>query len=414
MPNHSRLRLLPGIALLTLALAACSKQEGAGPPQQPPLDVNVIVVQPENAALSTELPGRIEATRSAEVRARVPGIVLKRSFVEGSDVKAGQVLYQIDPAPLQAAYNAARANVASAEAALFEAQQLEKRYAPLVKAQAVSRQEYDQAVAAYRQAQAAVAQQKALLEQARLNLGYATVESPIAGRVGNALVTEGALVGQGDATPMALVQQIDPIYVNFTQSTNELLRLHEAALAGRLSTTGANEAPVTLLLSTGTEYKHQGKLLFSGISVDPTTGQISVRAEFPNPDKQLLPGMFVRGRIAQGVAENAISVPPQAVQRSPDGGAYVLVVDDKDHAQTRPIVAGAMMANKWVVNSGLKAGDRVIINRFQQVRPGAPVKPVPVTAAAAAVEGTVAQQQPGAGAGAKPADGAAAEPAKAQ
>src|SRR5690606_24859408 len=202
------------------------------------------------------------------------------------------LLYKIDPAPLQAAYNAARANLQSAQASLFEAQQLEKRYAPLVKVQAVSRQQYDQAVSARRQAEAMVAQQEAALEQAKLNLGYATVQAPISGRVGNALVTEGALVGQGEPTPMALVQQIDPIYVNFTQSTNELLQLQEAALAGRLTTQGANEAPITLILSTGATYPHEGKLLFSGISVDPGTGQISVRAEFPNPDKQLLPGMF--------------------------------------------------------------------------------------------------------------------------
>jgi membrane fusion protein (multidrug efflux system) len=386
MPIRFRARFVQGTALLTLtlALAACDKQEQAAPPQMPPVEVSVLAVQAERTALTTELPGRVEATRVAEVRARVPGIVLKRTFEEGTDVKAGQVLFQIDPAPLQAAFNAAKANLASAEAALVNAQQLERRYAPLVKVQAVSKQEYDQALAAYRQAQAAVAQQKAALEQARLNLGYATVDAPIAGRVGNALVTEGALVGQGEVTPMAVVQQIDPIYVNFTQSTNELLRLQEAALAGRLSTKGANEAPVTLVLGTGSEYKHQGRLLFSGITVDPTTGQISVRAEFPNPDKQLLPGMFVRGRVAQAVAEQAISVPPQAVQRNPDGSAYVLIVDQNNTAQIRPVQTGAMMTDKWVINSGLQEGDRVVLNRFQQVRPGSPVKPVPVGAQAAA------------------------------
>lgn len=408
MPNRFRAHFVQGTALLTLtlALAACDKQEQTAPPQAPLVDVSVLTVQAERTALITELPGRVEATRVAEVRARVPGIVLKRTFEEGTDVKAGQVLFQIDPAPLQAALNAAKANLASAEAALVNARQLERRYAPLVKAQAVSQQEYDQALAAYRQAEAAVAQQKAALEQARLNLGYATVDAPIAGRVGNALVTEGALVGQGEVTPMAVIQQIDPIYVNFTQSTNELLRLQEAALAGRLSTEGVDEAPVTLVLGTGSEYKHQGKLLFSGITVDPTTGQISVRAEFPNPDKQLLPGMFVRGRVEQGVAEQAISVPPQAVQRNPDGSAYVLIVDQNNNAQIRPVQAGAMMADKWVIGSGLQPGDRVILNRFQQVRPGSPVKPVPVDAqAAGAAAGT-----PGAAPGPDAAQGAA-EPA---
>lgn len=387
MPSHFRPRLASGVVILTLALAACSKQENGGPPQMPPVEVAVVTVQPQSTEITTELPGRLAATRIAEVRARVPGIVLERTFVEGSDVEAGQVLYKIDPAPLQAAHNAARANLQRAEAALFEAQQLEKRYAPLVKAQAISRQEYDQAVSASRQAAAQVAQQKAALEEARLNLGYATVEAPIAGRIGNALVTEGALVGQGEPTPLAVVQQIDPIYVNFTQSTNDLLKLQQAALEGKLSTAGRNEAPVSLVLSTGAVYPHEGKLLFSGITVDPGTGQISVRAEFPNPDKLLLPGMFVRGRLAQGKADNVLSVPPQAVQRNPDGSAYVLVADENSQAQIRPVQPGAMMADKWIIDSGLKAGERVIINRFQQVRPGAPVKPVEAGASAPAANG---------------------------
>jgi len=404
MPIRFRARFVQGTALLTLtlALAACDKHEQTAPPKTPPVDVSVLTVQAERTALITELPGRVEATRVAEVRARVPGIVLKRTFEEGTDVKAGQILFQIDPAPLQAAFNAAKANLASAEAALINAQQLERRYAPLVKVQAVSKQEYDQALAGYRQAQAAVAQQKAALEQARLNLGYATAEAPIAGRVGKALVTEGALVGQGEVTPMAVVQQIDPIYVNFTQSTNELLRLQEAALTGRLSTAGVNEAPVRLVLSTGTEYKHQGRLLFSGISVDPNTGQISVRAEFPNPDKQLLPGMFVRGRVEQGVADRAISVPPQAVQRNPDGSAYVLIVDQNNTAQTRTVQTGPLMTDKWVINSGLQEGDRVILNRFQQIRSGSPVKPVPV--------GSSTASDAAASAGGAPATGAQATP----
>lgn len=376
MPFPFRPSLASGVIILTLALAACSKQENGGPPQMPPVEVAVVTVQPASTEITTELPGRLAATRVAEVRARVPGIVLERTFEEGSDVEAGQLLYKIDPAPLEAAHNAARANLQRAEAALLEAQQLEKRYAPLVKAQAISRQEYDQAVSASRQAAAQVAQQKAALEQARLNLGYATVEAPIAGRIGNALVTEGALVGQGEPTPLAVVQQIDPIYVNFTQSTNDLLRLQQAALEGKLSTANKSEAPVSLVLGTGTVYPHEGKLLFSGITVDPGTGQISVRAEFPNPDKLLLPGMFVRGRLTQGMADNVLSVPPQAVQRNPDGSAYVLVADADNVAQIRPVQTGTMMADKWVIDSGLEAGERVIINRFQQIRPGGPVKPV--------------------------------------
>lgn len=384
MPSNFRPSLASGVIILTLALAACSKpEEGGGPPQMPPVEVAVVTVQPQRTEITTELPGRLAATRVAEVRARVPGIVLERTFEEGSDVAAGELLYKIDPAPLQAAYNAARANLQGAEAALFQAQQLEKRYAPLVKAEAISRQEYDQAVSASRQAAALVAQQKAALEQARLNLGYATVEAPIAGRIGNALVTEGALVGQGEPTPLAVVQQIDPIYVNFTQSTNDLLKLQQAALEGKINAADNTSAPVNLVLSTGNLYPHEGKLLFSGITVDPGTGQISVRAEFPNPDKLLLPGMYVRGRLTQGMVDNVLSVPPQAVQRNPDGSAYVLVADADNVVQIRPIQTGTMMADKWIVESGLNAGERVIINRFQQIRPGSPVRPAEAGAPAA-------------------------------
>lgn len=406
MSTYLRPSLATGVVLLTFALAACNKEPSAQAPQTQAIPVSVLTVQPASTAVTTELPGRLAATRMAEVRARVPGIVLERTFVEGSDVSAGDVLFKIDPAPLQAALQAAQANLQRAEAVLFEAQQLEKRYAPLVKARAVSRQEYDTAVSAARQAAAAVAQQKAALAKARLDLGYATVEAPIAGRVGNALVTEGALVGQGEPTPLAVIQQIDPIYVNFTQSTNEILRLQQAVMSGELNAANNNEAPVKLFLGNGVEYPHEGKLLFSGITVDPGTGQISIRAEFPNPDKLLLPGMYVRGRISQGVAEHTLSVPPQAVQRNPDGSAFLYVVDEKGQAQPRVVQAGAMMVDKWIIESGLQAGDKVILNRFQQLRPGSAVKPV---------EGG-GQQPDGAGApGAPaPADGAPKpEPAEA-
>lgn len=385
MTPASILRRLPLVAAMSLLLAACNNATSPGSQAAPPpVNVSIITVKPDNAPIVTELPGRLAATREAEVRARVAGIVQKRVFVEGSDVNEGDVLFQIDPAQLQANLNAARANLRVAEARLVEARQLEKRYSPLVKAQAISQQEYDQAVSSLRQSEASVAQQRALVQEAELNLGYATVTAPIDGRIGNALVTEGALVGMGQATPMALIQQIDPIYVNLTQSTNELLQLHELVLSGRLSTQGANQLPVELVLSNGQRYAHPGKLLYSGITVDPGTGQIMVRAEFPNPDGMLLPGMYVRGRITQGQAENAISVPAQAVQRSPDGSAYVLVVNDQNAVEARPIEAGAMMPDRWIVKSGLQAGDRVLINRFQQVRPGSRVTPTDVNAAGAA------------------------------
>ncbi len=389
MPIPDLTRKLPLVAVLALAvtLAACNRsgqdQAASQQMQMPPLPVSIVTVKPERTAITSELPGRIVATRSAQVRARVPGIVLERVFTEGTDVEAGDVLFRIDPAPLEAAYQAAAANLQSAEAALFEARQTEKRYAPLVKQNAISRQQYDQAVAARRQAEALVAQQKAALDKAKLDLGYATVTAPISGRIGNALVTEGALVGQGEPTPMALIQQLDPIYVDFTQSSSQLLQLHEAILAGKLTASDIESTPVTLVLPTGARYAHEGKLLFSGISVDPTTGQISLRAEFPNPDKLLLPGMYVRGQIAQGVVDNVISVPIQAIQRNPDGSAYVYVVDENNTVQPRPIVAGAMMSDRWVVESGLQPGDRVVLNRFQQLRPGAPVQPVPAGAAPA-------------------------------
>ncbi|MCK9512905.1 MAG: efflux RND transporter periplasmic adaptor subunit [Pigmentiphaga sp.] len=376
MPRNLMMRRLPMVAAVSLLLAACDQApQSNGQSAAPPIPVSVVTVKPENSPFVTELPGRLASTREAEVRARVPGIVQERVFVEGSDVKAGDVLFRIDPAPLQAAQRAAQANLKVAEARLIEARQVQRRYEPLVKAQAISQQEYDQAVSSLRQAEASVAQQQALLVEAQLNLGYATVEAPINGRIGNALVTEGALVGMGQATPMALIQQIDPIYLNLTQSTNELLQMQEAVLAGRLSTDGANAMPVELVLSNGQTYTHQGKLLFSGISVDPGTGQIMVRAEFPNPDGLLLPGMYARGRIIQGTAENVITVPAQAVQRTPEGTAYVLVVGDDNTVVNRPITAGAMMPTKWIVESGLQAGDRVLINRFQQVRPGSKVQP---------------------------------------
>lgn len=392
--SMSRLTL---VAALGLALAACDRQEGGQPEAPPPMNVGVITVQPENTPIIAELPGRLEPTREAEVRARVPGIVEERVFVEGSDVAEGDVLFRIDPAPLVAAENAAKANLQSARAQLQEARQLERRYQPLVKAQAISQQEYDRAVSALRQAEAAVAQQQAMLEEAQLNLGYATVTAPIDGRIGNALVTEGALVGQGQATPMALIQQIDPIYLNLTQSTNSLLEIQNAVLSGQMSVAHANQTPVRLVLSNGQEYNHEGRLLFSGITVDPGTGQFLVRAEFPNPDGVLLPGMYARGRIEQGTVANAISVPAQAVQRSPDGGAYVLVVNDQNVVESRPIEAGAMMPDRWVVRSGLQAGDRVMINRFQQVRPGATVTPVEANASGAPANGA-----PGASSAAQP------------
>lgn len=400
MPDALRLLPLTGAVLLTFALVACNKQDQAGgPPQMPPVSVGVVSAKPENVTRSTELPGRLEATRSAEVRARVPGIILKRHFQQGSDVKQGDVLYEIDPSAMRAALGVAQANLQQAEATVFQARQLERRYAPLVQARAVSQQEYDQAVAQRRLAEAQVAQMKASLDSAKLNLGYATVTAPISGRIGNALVTEGALVGQGEVTPLALIQQLDPIYVNFTQSASDLLGLQKSLASGELQN-AQGETPVHLTLSNGETYEHEGKLLSSGVSVDPGTGQVTLRAEFPNPDRLLLPGMYARGRLIQGVQENAIQVPTQAVQRNPDGSAYVYVVDEKNQVQPRPITPGPMQSTTWIVDRGLNPGDRVVVDRFQQIRPGATVNPVDPNAAPPAKGGAGGAGAPAGGQGA--------------
>lgn len=380
--------LLGAVSLATLlALSACSKgngsaQQGAGAP--PPMEIGTITVQPAKEVIVNELPGRVEATRIAEVRARVPGIVLQRAFREGSDVKAGQLLFKIDPAPFQADYNSAKANLERDEANLYQARMLAERYEPLVKANAISKQEYDNAVAAYKQAQAAVSASKAALDRAKLNLDYATVTAPISGRIGRALVTEGALVGQGEVTPLAVIQRLDPIYVNFTQSVTQLMQLRAAFDSGKIKQVAPNEARVSLLLDDGSQYPLTGRLLFSDVTVDQSTGQVTLRAEFPNPKSVLLPGMYVRVRVEQGIDEAAITVPQQAVQRGANGDAGVYVVGADNKVETRPIQTGAAVGDRWVVTKGLAPNDVVIVEGFQKIRPGAQVKPVPWKAASGA------------------------------
>jgi membrane fusion protein (multidrug efflux system) len=377
----STVRRIAPIAALVVSLAGLSgcgeKNAAAQAPAggMPPPEVSVVTVASERLALSTELPGRLEATRVAQVRARVPGIVTKRVFREGSEVKAGDVLFRIDPAPFQAAYNSSAAALARAEANQAQANLKVQRYKPLVETNAISKQEYDDALTAQKQAAADVAAAKAARETARLNLGYATVNAPISGRVGRALVTEGALVGQGEATPLALVQQLDPIYVNITQSATDALQLQQAMASGKLKKAGKDGAKVTLVTEDGRPYPHAGKLLFSDLSVDQSTGAITLRAEVPNPDRFLLPGMYVRARVEQAVNEQAITVPQQAVQR--DGnGASVLVVGDDGKVAVRPVKADNAQGTSWIVSEGLKPGERVIVEGFQKVQPGAPVKPV--------------------------------------
>lgn len=378
---------LYGVAIgAALALAGCQPGEppAAGGPPPPP--VGVVKVEPRPTVITSELPGRLEPTRIAEVRARVAGIVLQRAFREGSDVKAGQLLFRIDPAPLQADLAAAEAALARSEASLALARVQANRYAALVKSSAISQQEYDNATAAQKLGEAEVAAQRAARARARLNLGYATVAAPISGRIGRALVTEGALVGQDESTPMARIQQLDPVYADFTQPVSQLARLRKAFASGQLERADEGGAKVALVLEDGSQYAHPGRMLFSDVTVDPDTGQVTLRAQFPNPDRLLLPGMYVRVRLEQGVEQQAIRIPQQAVQRSPDGGGSVLVVGADNKPVPRAVVTDGTVGDEYIVRDGLAAGETVVVDGFQKIRPGATVQPVPWSKEPAAAE----------------------------
>jgi membrane fusion protein (multidrug efflux system) len=388
---------LPVAAILALLFTGCGQQQGggAGGPggfQMPPPEVGVVTVAPESVALTTELPGRIDPVRVAQVRARVGGIVLHRYFREGADVTNGEVLYQIDPAPFLAASNSASASLARAEATSKQAQSLADRYQPLVGINAVSKQDYDNAVSAAAQANADVLAARAALDTATINLGYTRVTSPIDGRIGAALVTEGALVSAAVATQMAQVTQLDPIYCDFTESSTEMLRLQRELQSGALKTAAPGEAKVTLLLDDGTQYTQPGKLLFSDVTVDPSSGMVTLRAEFPNPDHSLLPGMFARGVLEQAVDSKAITVPQRGVNVGAGGIATVMVSGADGKVEARVVKLGQAVGNKWIINDGLKAGESVIVDGLQKIGPGMAVKPVPF----------------------KPANGASASPAPAQ
>ncbi|MES2250405.1 MAG: efflux RND transporter periplasmic adaptor subunit [Pseudomonadota bacterium] len=386
-PSLSFSPRLATVALVSLLfLAACGKGEapagpgGGGGGARPAPEVGVVTVKPTDVGLVTELPGRLEASRIAQVRARTPGILLKREFREGSDVKAGQLLFRIDPAPLVAATQNAQAALARAEANAVQAKALADRYKPLVEANAVSKQEYATAVASAKTAEADVAANRALLQTAKINQGYADVTSPIAGRIGRALVTEGALVGQGDATELAVVQQINPLYVNFTQSASDVLKLRRAVAAGQYKrASGEEAASIRVVLEDGTDYGQDGKLLFSDLTVDPTTGQVTLRAEIPNPKGELLPGLYVRVKLEQAQVTNAITVPQQAVTRTQQGDHLTVVSADGKLSQ-RTVKISAAKDNQWVVLDGLKAGEQVMVDGFQRLQmmpPGTPVKAVP-------------------------------------
>ncbi|MBA2964402.1 MULTISPECIES: efflux RND transporter periplasmic adaptor subunit [Ramlibacter] len=375
--------LLPLLLAITALLSACGKSDNAGAPGggapgggMPPPEVGVVTVKVGDIGLVTELPGRLEASRVAQVRARAAGIVQERLFKEGSDVKAGQPLFRIDPAQLQASSASAKATLARAEANLTQAASLAERYKPLVEANAISKQDYAAAVAAQKAAEADVAASRAAVQTAQINLNYALVTSPISGRIGRALVTEGALVGQGEATPLALVQQINPMYVNVTQSSTEVLNLRRSIEQGRLKRAGAEGAQAKVLLEDGTPYPQTARLLFSDLSVDPGSGQVTLRAEVPNPQGLLLPGMYVRVQLEQAKAGNAILLPQQAVTRSGQGDSVMVVAPDGKVAP-RPVKVGGAQNGSWVILDGLKPGEQVMVDGFQKLRPGAPVKPVP-------------------------------------
>lgn len=387
-------RGIAGAGALAMALGGCGQStNGAAPAAPPPPEVGVVTVTPGRADLAAELPGRLEAYRVAQVRARAAGILQRRLFSEGSDVKAGQPLFEIDPAPYRAALASAQAQLARAEANLLQAQALADRYAPLAKSQAVSQQEALNAQAAAQQARADVAAGKAAVQTAQINLGYASVTSPIAGRIGRALVTEGALVGQGEATPLAIVQQVDRLYVNFTQSASEVMRLRQALADGKLQSAGKDAAKVEVLLEDGSIYAQPGKLLFSDLSVDANTGQITLRAELPNPKGLLLPGLYVRVRLAQAEVSDAVWLPQQAVARGATGES-VLVVADDGSVSARPVKLGPARGGNALVLSGLKAGEKVIVDGLQKAKAGGKARPVPWQPAASGAAASAAASAP--------------------
>ncbi|ACR30025.1 efflux RND transporter periplasmic adaptor subunit [Burkholderia glumae] len=365
---------LISVAAAAVFLAACGKKQPA--PQQQMPEVGVVTVQPQSVPVITELPGRTTAFLVAQVRARVDGIVLRREFTEGSDVKAGQRLYKIDPAPYLAALNSAKATLAKAQANLVSTNAQAARYKVLVAANAVSKQDYDNAVAAAGQAAAEVAAGKAAVDTAQINLGYTDVLSPISGRVGISQVTPGAYVQASAATLMSTVQQLDPMYVDLTQSSLDGLKLRQDIQSGRLKTAGPNAAKVSLILEDGRTYSTEGKLQFTDVTVDQTTGSVTIRAIFPNPNRVLLPGMFVRARIEEGVNDNAFLVPQIGVQHDPKGQPTALVVGQDGKVATRVLKTSGTHGQDWVVEGGLQAGDRVIVQGVAKVQPGMTVKPV--------------------------------------
>ena len=397
MQSSYRVTLVGAAIIGGMLLGGCGKKSAGGPPPSGPPEVGVVVVQPQRVALTTELSGRTSPHLIAEVRPQVSGIIQNRVFAEGSDVKAGQVLYQIDPATYQAAYASAKAAQARAEANLVPARLREQRFRDLVKINAVSQQDFDDATAALKQAEADLASTMAALETARINLAYTKVTAPISGRIGRSTVTTGALVTANQPAALATIQQLSSMYVDVTQSSADLLKLKQNLASGLLKSNGAAQAQVKLLLEDGSAYPSPGILKFSEVTVDPSTGSITMRAIFPNPKQTLLPGMFVRAILEEGVSEQAILIPQRGVTRNPAGNAMVMVVAAEDKVEPRVIKVARTIGDNWLVSEGLKAGERVILEGLQKARPGTLVKAVPFGSkqeapAAAAAQPAVAKK----------------------
>ena len=381
MPIPLRLGKLTLLVAASLTVAACNfgQQGGAGGPQAKAQEVGFVTIQPQRVTLSTDLPGRTSSYRVAVVRPQVNGVLLKRMFEEGSDVKEGQQLYQIDPAPYQAALDSASAQLQHAEAAEGIAKAQADRYEALKNTDAISKQDYDTTMATEKQAQADIASAKAAVETAQINLTYTRVLAPISGRTGRS-ITEGALVTSEQTQSLVTIQQLDPIYVDIPESTTLLTRLRREISSGQIKSIGQDEAPITLTLEDGSPYDEPGTLQFSEVTVDPSTGSVIQRAVFPNPKAFLLPGMFVTAHVEEGISENGILVPQQAVMRDPKGQASVFLVTPDSKVALRLIHTDRAIGDKWFISDGLSAGDRVIVTGLQKVMPGADVVPTEMTA----------------------------------
>lgn len=380
--QHSRIVFFALTALAgSVALAGCGQAEHPAAPAAQAMPVGVVTLKSQTVTLTKELPGRVAASQIAEIRPQVNGIVLQRLFTEGSEVKAGEALYQIDPATFEAQLSSAKAAVARAQASIASSKAKAGRYTELLKIKAVSQQEFDEADASYKQAQADLLTAQAQLKTAQINVNYSKVLSPIDGQISKSAVTAGALVSANQNTALATVTQLDPIYVDLTQSSNEMLQLKKALASGDLGSDAAIQTVVELKMEDGSVYPHKGTLQFSEVTVDPGTGSVTLRAQFPNPEKLLLPGMYVRAEVVEGVKARAILAPQRGISRNSKGEATAMVVGKEGKVEARILQTSRTIGSNWLVSSGLNEGDQLIIEGLQKIRPGAPVQAVPAESA---------------------------------